>query len=326
MRLSLTVCLIASFGLAGSAQAQDKFPSKPVKILTPYGPGGATDIGARVIGEQLRTILGQTFITENKPGAFGILALDEMMRAKHDGYTLMSGNNTTNAVTPIVYEKKLSFDYLRDVTPITRVLEVPSFLVVTPSLPVRSVPKLIKYAKDNPGKLRYGTVGVGSYPHYDQEIFVRRAGIQVNHIPIKSGAAGLLRDIATGDVQVGSINVATALPMVRSGQVISIAVSSPRRLPDYPDMPTMAELGFGEASTIQWIAFFAPSSVPKDVLQTLHKAVVEAVNSPGATETFKKNIMFPAPHASLEEASAWLRQEVETWRRKTTEVKLEAAE
>ncbi len=321
--LLLSACLAFA---ALPAAAQDKYPSKPVRILVPYAPGGATDIVSRVLGEQLRNILGQPFVTENKPGAFGIVAIEEMARARPDGHTLMVGNNSTNAVTPVVFAKKLHFDYERDVQPIARLAEVPSFLLVPKDFPAKNVGELVAYAKQNPGKLRYGTVGIGSYPHYDMEMFVRRAGIEVNHIPIKSGAAGLLKELVTGDVQVGSINVATSLPMLKGGQVRALAVSSPQRLPDYPELPTMAELGFGEASTIQWLALFASAAVPSDIVEKLYKASVEALRAPATQDILKKNIMLAAPSASPAEAKAWLREELAKWRRVTAEVKIETAE
>jgi len=188
--LCAAVCALA---LTGVTAAQDQYPSKPIRIIGPYGPGGATDIVARLVGEQLRRSMGQPIVVENKPGAFGILALEEMMHAKADGYTIMVGNNSTHAVTPIVFSKKLSFDFERDVQPITRLAEVPSFLLVTPKdFPPRSVQELIAYAKQNPGKLRYGTVGVGSYPHYDMALLAKRAGLDMVHIPNKAGASGVI--------------------------------------------------------------------------------------------------------------------------------------
>jgi tripartite-type tricarboxylate transporter receptor subunit TctC len=268
------------------AAAQEKYPTRPIKIIGPYAPGGATDIVARVIGEQLRQSLKQAVVVENKPGAFGILAIEEMMHAKPDGYTIMVGNNTTNAVTPVVFADKLSFDYAKGIQPIIRMVEVPSFLVATAKkFPVRSVADAIAYAKQHPGEMRFGTVGVGSYPHYDMEMFVRKAGIKVNHIPNKGGASALLKDILTGDVQIASINVTTAAPMVKSGQVVPLAVSNAQRLADYPDIPTMTELGFGDVNTTQWIAFFAPAAVPKEVIATLFKACAEALKAPGPALT-----------------------------------------
>src|ERR1700686_5354887 len=153
---------------SGFAQAQDKYPSKPIKIIVPYVPGGATDIVARILADQMGKSLGQSVIVENKPGAFGIIAIEDMVRSPADGYTLMIGNVSTNAITPIIYAEKFKIDYARDVVPITNVVDIPAFLVATTKdFNVGSLPGLIDYAKNNPGKVRYGTVGPGSYPHYE---------------------------------------------------------------------------------------------------------------------------------------------------------------
>ena len=175
-RALLAMVSAACLALGGaSAQAQDKYPTKPVKILVPYAPGGATDIVARIIGEQLRIILGQSFVVENKPGAFGILAVEEMSRAKPDGYTFLIGNVSTNAITPLIFTKKMSIDYLKSVTAVTRLVDIPEFiLVTTKGFSAKSVPELIDNAKKNPGKVRYGTVGAGSYPHFDMAYFAKR--------------------------------------------------------------------------------------------------------------------------------------------------------
>jgi tripartite-type tricarboxylate transporter receptor subunit TctC len=311
---------------ATSAAAQDKYPSRPIKIIGPYAPGGATDIVARVIGEQLRQSLKQAVIVENKPGAFGILAIEEMMHAKPDGYTIMVGNNTTNAVTPIMFAKKLKFDYAHEVQPITKLIETPSFVLAAKSFPVKTVPEFIAYAKQHPGEVRFGTVGVGSYPHYDMELFVRKAGIKVNHIPNKAGASALLKDILTGDVQIGSITVATAMPLVKGGKVTPLAVTGARRLPDFPDIPTMSEIGYGDVSTIQWIGFFASNAVPKSVMETLFKASTEALNAPGPMNTFKANFMVPTPSASLDDARKWQQAELAKWRKAMSEVKIDVGE
>src|SRR5215212_10133989 len=173
--LLLSALCLAFAGLP--ATAQDKYPSKPVRILVPYAPGGATDIVSRVLGEQLRNVLGQPFVTENKPGAFGIVAIEEMARAKPDGYTLMIGNVSTNAITPILFPDRMKIKYDQDVVPVARLVDIPAFIAVTTKdFPVKSLKELVDYAKKNPGKVRYGTVGVGSYPHYDTEVFAKRAG------------------------------------------------------------------------------------------------------------------------------------------------------
>src|SRR5262245_21423555 len=173
----IALAALGVFIVAMAASAQDKFPSKVVKIVVPYAPGGATDIVARIVAEQMRQSLGQSFVVENKPGAFGIVALNEMMNARHDGYTLMVGNVSTNAITPVIVPERLKINYSRDVVPVTNLIDIPAYLVVaTTNFNVRTVAELIEYAKKNPGKLRYGSVGAGSYPHYDMEFFAKRAG------------------------------------------------------------------------------------------------------------------------------------------------------
>jgi len=175
----LIAVLFAALALsAGIAMAQDQYPSRPVKAIVPYAPGGATDIVARIVGDAFQKVTGQPFIVLNRPGAFGMLAIDEMVKAAPDGYTLMIGNVSTNAITPIIYANKMNFDYGRSVVAVTNLIDVPAFLLVTTAndFSVKSVPELIAYAKQNPGKVSYGTVGTGSYPHYDMAYFAKRAG------------------------------------------------------------------------------------------------------------------------------------------------------
>ena len=225
----LSAILLSAAGLSGllmlgmsTASAQDKYPNRTVKVLVPYAPGGATDITARIVGDEIGKITGQTFVIINKPGAFGMLAIDEMVKAEPDGYTLMIGNVSTNAITPILYSAKMNFDYAKSVTAVTNLIDVPAFLVVTTAndFPVKSVPELIDYAKKNPGKLHYGTVGVGSYPHYDMAYFAKRAGdLDMVALPNKNGASGVIQDMLRGDVQAAFLNVASTTGMVQVGQV-----------------------------------------------------------------------------------------------------------
>jgi tripartite-type tricarboxylate transporter receptor subunit TctC len=209
--------LCIAFGTV-TASAQDKYPSKPVKIVVPYAPGGATDIVARILGDQLRQITGQSFVVENKPGANGIVAINEMVNAKPDGYTLMIGNVTTNTITPVLTPAKLP-NYDKNVVAISRIVDIPEFLVVTTTnFNVKSVPELIEYAKKNPGKLRYGTVGAGSYPHYDMAFFAKKAGdLDMIAIHNKNGASGVINDMITGDTQASFLNVASTAAQVKAG-------------------------------------------------------------------------------------------------------------
>jgi tripartite-type tricarboxylate transporter receptor subunit TctC len=313
------LCLVA-----GAAQAQDKYPSRPVKVVVPYAPGGAVDIVARIVTEQMRQALGQPFIIENKPGAFGILGLEELARAKGDGYTLMFGNNNANVITPILYPKKMTIDVEKAVVPVARVADLPGFLIATmKNFPPATFAEFIAYAKQNPGKVRFSSVGVGSFPQYDMEILARRAGLDMVHIPNKAGASGMLNDLLSGDAQVAFLNVATPAAMVRAGQLRPLAVITEKRMPDYPDVPTLAELGFAGIGTVQWLAIFAPSGVPQAVIETIHKAAVEAVTSGAVQEKFKAQSLRAVPTSSPEEAKTFVQDEFALWNRITREVKID---
>jgi tripartite-type tricarboxylate transporter receptor subunit TctC len=310
------------------AGAQDKFPSKPVKILVPYAPGGATDIVARIVAEPMRQSLGQSFVVENKPGAFGILAIEEMARARPDGYTIQVGNVSTNAITPVIFTSKFKVNYDRDVAPVTNLIDVPAFLVVTTTnFAVKDVKELVEYAKKNPGKLRYGTVGAGSYPHFDMAYFAKRAGdLDMIAIHNKAGASGVINDMITGDTQASFLNVASTAAQVRAGKLKPIAVVNRERLAAYPDVPTMAEVGLPDVGTVAWNAMFAPAGTPKPVLETLHKAAVEALQAPAAKEALTKQNFNIVPSKSVDEAKAWLAGEIATWQKITATVKIDVTE
>ncbi|MFL9824742.1 Bug family tripartite tricarboxylate transporter substrate binding protein [Rhodoplanes sp. SY1] len=334
LSLAAAVCLAVTGGVAGSlvvattAAAQDKFPSKPVKIIVPYAPGGATDIVARLIGEHMRQDLGQSFVVENKPGAFGIIAIEEMARAKPDGYTLMVGNVSTNAITPVLFPKKFKIDYVKDVVPVTRLVDIPEFMVATTKdFPPKNVKELVDHAKKNPGKVRYGSVGVGSYPHYDAALFAKRAGdLDMVAIHNKAGASGVINDLVSGDAQFAFLNVASTAPMIKAGNLRPFALVNHARLPDYPDVPTMDELGYKGVGTIAWQGLFAPAGTPPEVLETLYKAAVKAMQAPAVQEAFKKQNFNVVPSPSVAEAKTWLAGEMKTWKTIADEVKIELAE
>ena len=228
------------------------YPDRPVKILVPYAPGGATDIVARIIGEQMRQTLGQPVVVENKPGANGIIAVEEMARAKPDGHTLMVGNVTTNAIAPVLYRKRYKINYETDVVPVQRLVDIPAFLLVTTTnFQPTTVAELIDQAKKNPGKVRYGTVGAGSYPHYDMAFFAKRAGdLSMIAIHNKAGASGVINDMVTGDTQAAFLNVASTAAMVRAGKLKPLALVNHERLPEHPDVPTMKEVGYADVGTL----------------------------------------------------------------------------
>src|SRR6266849_1952353 len=219
----------------------------------------------------------------------------------------MFGNNNANVITPILYAKKFTIDYERDVVPVARVADVPAFIIATTrNFPPKSFAELIGYARQNPGKVRYGSVGVGSFPQFDMEILARRAGL----------------DLVSGDTQVGFLNLATSGPMARAGQLRPLAMVTEKRLPEYPDVPTLAELGYPGVGTLQWLALFAPSGVPAEVIETLHKAAFAAANSPAVIDKLKVQVMRAVPTKSPAEAKAWLADEMALWRKIVAEVKI----
>ena len=310
----------------GGAQAQEKYPSKPIKVMVPFGPGSATDIVIRIVGEQMRAILGQPFVIENKPGAFGILAIEEMARARPDGYTLQIGNPGTNVLTPIVYKKKLQIDYAKEVVMVTRLSEVPLVLAVTTKdFPPRTYAEFIAYAKANPGKVRCASVGIGSNNHYDTEAFARWAGLELVHIPNKGGGAAITNDLVSGDAQVALVNAASSAGVIKGGQLRALAVMADERVPEYAELPTLKELGYANGKGL-WSALYAPSATPRPVLDTLHRAVVQALASEPVQSAFKKQMIKAVPDASIEAAAAWNAAETAYWKRLTEDVKVELPE
>lgn len=317
-------CLIAT---RGDVAAQEKFPSKPVKIITAFAPGSATDIMARLLAEQLRHELGQNVIVENKPGAFGIVAIEEMARARPDGHTLMLGNISTTVITPLLYRKKFSINPETDVTVVSRVGILYNFWTITAKAPPKTFAEFVAWAKERPGKVFYATNGVGSFPHYDSEILARRLGIKMEHISVKGGPPDYIKDMVTGDIHVAFTNSATATPFVRGGQLRALATNAPQRLAEFPDVPTMAELGYGAfAGTPLWSAVLAPAATPREVLVTINAAIQRALAADALKANFKKQTAIPSPSGSLEDTQAWLKAEFAHWTKIIDEVKLEIPE
>ena len=322
-RLNILLSAVAITLAGAQAQAQDKFPSKPIKIVVPFGPGSATDIVIRIVGEQMRPMLGQAVVIENKPGAFGIIAIEEMARSKPDGYTLQVGNPGTNVLTPIIYKKKMKVDYNKDVVMVTRLGEIPLILAATTkNFSPKTYAEFIAHAKANPGKVRYASVGIGSNNHYDTEAFAKWAGIQLVHIPNKGGGAAITNDLVTGDAQVALVNAASSAGVIKGGQLRALAVMSDVRLPEYRDAPTLKELGYSSGKGL-WSALYAPAATPPAALATVHKAVVQALNSEPVQTAFKRQMIKAVPNASIEDARAWNAAETAYWKKVTEEVKVE---
>ena len=316
---------IVVFGVS-AAVAQDKYPSKPIRVMVPFAAGSATDITIRIVGEQMRIMTGHGFVVENKPGAFGILAIEEMVKSPPDGYTLQVGNAGINVLTPIIYKDKFKIDYNNDVTMVTRLGEIPLILAATTKdFEPKTYAEFIAYAKANPGKVRYASVGVGSNNHYDTEAFAQWAGIKLHHIPNKGGGGAIANDVLRGDVHVVLVNAASSAGLAKSGMIRVLAVMADQRLPDYPDAPTLKELGYAAGKGL-WSALYAPSKTPRDVLETLHRQIVQALNAETVRTTFGKQMIKAIPNPSIADAQDWNKLETAHWRKITEDVKIDRPE
>lgn len=322
---SIFISLLCAVPLATPSNAGDAYPVRAVRIIVPFAPGGTTDIVARVLGEELKNALGQPFIVENKSGGQGILAIQDLVRAAPDGYTLMLGNVSTNALTPILNAKRMSISYERDVVPVMRLVDVAGVLAATTrNFSPQTVQELIAYAKKNPDRVSYGTTGTGGYVHCDMALLAKQAGdLAMAPIPNKNGGSGMLNDLLVGTTQVAFINAASAAGTVKAGALRALAVVNHQRLPDYPGVPTMDEAGFPDVGTIAWQGLFAPAKTPRDVLEKIRAATARALGTPAVRRALEQQNFNIVPTESLEEAKSWLADEMNRWRKITADLKIE---
>jgi tripartite-type tricarboxylate transporter receptor subunit TctC len=301
-------------GFAAAAQADPSYPNKPIRIIVPYGPGGATDIVARVLSENLKESLGQPVVVENRPGGNGIVAIQEVARAKPDGYTLLIGNVTTQMINPLIEGSKMPVDPFKVLTPVARLVEIPAILVATKvNFPPNTVAELAEYAKARPGELNYNSSGYLAYSHIDLLMLQKKTGTKMTLIPLKAGAGGGQIDLMNGDVHVALQNAATVTPIVQSGKLKALAVTSATRLAELPDVPTMQEAGFGDIGTNAWQALYAPADTPNDVLETVHQSVMKALSDEKAQAQFTKLQFTIVPTKTLPEAKTWMQGEIARW-------------
>ena len=282
LRTAAAVFLMASLvALDAGAQA---FPTKPIRLVVPFAPGGSSEIIARSVGNGMAQDLGQAVYVDNKPGASGNIAMEEVKRAAPDGYTLILGHVGTLAVNPALYGAKLPYDPVKDFTPIALVARVPNVIAVHPQkLPVRSLAELVEMAKKQPGKLNYGTAGNGSAGHLAMEYFKSVAKIDLVHVPYK-GTGPMVTDLMGGQIEMTFNGIPPISGQLRSGKIKPIAVGAAQRVPAFPDVPTIAESGYPGFETSQWYGIIAPANVPKPVLDRLHAAIVAALKSKEATQ------------------------------------------
>ncbi|MGZ5034657.1 MAG: Bug family tripartite tricarboxylate transporter substrate binding protein [Usitatibacter sp.] len=301
------------FSLAAAAQPADTYPSRPVKILVPYGPGGATDIIARHIAIKLQDVLGQPFVVENKPGASGNIAMELVAKAPADGYTLLVGNVSTNAINETAFAHTLQIKPSRDLAGITRLIEIPHLVAGATSFAPNSVVEMVEWARRNPGKLNYASASIGSYPHLDMLRLIKATGIQATHIPYKGGAGQMVPALLSGEVQVAFINLASTGEQIKAGRLKALAATTPERLPELPNVATMAEQGYAGIGTNAWQGLFAPAATPKPIIDKLFAAVSGVLSRPEMKEMLARQLMTVSLSASPQEFTDQVRAETQSW-------------
>ena len=296
--------LILSVGtavLAAPAAAQTNYPVKPVRIVAPFPPGGATDVLCRLFSQKLAAAFGQQFIVDNRPGAGGSIGYAIVAKSPADGYTLLLTTKGGLVINPYLY-KSLPFDALKDFAMISLVMSAGPVLVVHPSVPATSVQELIALAKAHPGKLNYGSGGVGTTAHVAGEFLKAITGIQIVHIPYKGNAVALL-DLIAGQTDLQFGDMVPSVPHIRSGKVRALAVTTEKRSPALPDVPTMAEAGIHEAFPSQWWGMAAPRGTPRPIIDRVNAELAVITKSPDVLERFDSLGVFPehtTPEQTLE--------------------------
>ena len=315
------LCLLVFLAVQGSAVA-DNYPSKPIKIVVPWPAGGPADQRSRQIAAKLTKAVDQPVVIENRPGASGAIGASAVAKAPPDGYTLLWGTVYDLAINPAV-NLALGYDPLRDFAPITQASS--SYLVLNawPELGVRSMKELIALAKAKPGQLNCGSSGNATAPHFALEVLNRSANIDITHVPFK-GDAPLLTDLLGGHVDIGFNVTTTALPHVKAGKLVPLAVSSPKRLAPFSEVPTVAELGFPEMEITLWAGVFAPAGTPAQIIKRLNTELVKIINSPEIREQWISGGAEAVP-TTPEEFAAFIQSEQARWSRliKQTGVKME---
>lgn len=277
--LGLLATAALSSGLATTAaQAQPAFPSKPLSIIVPFAAGGATDILARIVGQALSTEIGQSVIIENRPGAGGNIGGQLAAKANPDGHTLFMGAVGTHAINPSLY-KKMPYDPIQDLAPLTRVANVPNLLVANPQQPFKTVQELIAYAKAHPGKVNFGSSGNGTSIHLSGEMFSHMAKVDIVHVPYK-GSAPAMNDLLGNQIAIMFDNMPSALQYVRAGKLNALGVTSAKRSPELPNVPTIAEAGVPGYEASSWFGLFVPAATPAPVQAKLHAALVKVLAQP----------------------------------------------
>ena len=308
IRKFLLASLVFAAASAAPAQAQD-WPNRPVKIIVPFAPGGNADGMARIIGQRLGDVLGQQFVVENRTGAGGTIAVQDVARSAPDGYTLLWGVQPQIVIIPAM--QKVSYDPVKDLAPISVLATNPFVLVANGKLPVKSVAEFVIWAKSQPAKLSYGSSGIGSVAQLAMALFLKRAGLDMTPVHYR-GNAPALADVVAGHVPVMFSSLADALPQAQAGNVRFLAMSGTKRAAQVPDVPTVEEAGYAGYNVITWNGLMAPAQTPRPIVERVAMEVARAVKEPAFAERLTKFGVDPLGN-SPEEFAKLIQQEIPVW-------------
>jgi len=298
-------------GFSENTQAQE-YPNKPIKMIIPFSPGGASDLVGRILQTKLGEVLGQPIIIENKPGASGNIGMEMAAKSAPDGYTLFLGNIGTMAINPALYPN-IKVNPLKDFIPITEVVDVPSALVTNTSLPVNTVAELITYLKANPGKFNYASPGSGSANRLQTERFMGLTGTKLAHIPYKGGAGPATVGMIGGETQMMFVTLSSAQEFIKSGRLKGLAVTSPSRMPELPNVPTISEAGFKDLTGGSWQILAVPAGTPRDIVNKLYTATVATMMMPEIRDRLDRQGAIVLTSKSPEAAREFLNNETQRW-------------
>ena len=304
---AFAACL--GIALAALAHAQG-YPSKPVRIIAPFAPGSTIDIIGRIIAPRLTEALGQPVIVENRSGAGGMLGMDAAAKSAPDGHTLAIGALGPLAMNPSLYPKT-PFDPVRDFAAVSLLATGPVVIAVHPSIPARTVTELVELAKKRPGQLNYGSPGVGTSPHLTGELFKIQTGADIVHVPYK-GNAEAITDLIGGQISIVFTGVPPVVPLAKAGKVRLLATTGKQRMPNLPDVPTIAEAGVNGADVLIWYGVVVPAATPRDVIARLNREIVKLMNLPDVREKFAQQSVDPATDTP-EQFAQMIRDEVARW-------------
>ena len=307
-RVLAAVC-VGTF--AAGAQAQE-YPSRPIRMVVPFGPGGSSDFTARIIQPKMIERLGQQVVVDNRAGASGNVGVEIAARAPADGYTCFLGNIGTMAINPSIFPN-FPVSPLRDFIAVSMVVDVPGALATHPSIPAKSIQEFVAYAKTRPGQLNYGSSGAGSAQRLAYEVFMSRAGINIVHIPYKGGAGAATTAVLAGEVSSTMVTVASFIPHVKTGKLRVLAVVAPSRVPQLPDVPTFAESGFPELTVGSWQGMYLPAGTPKPVVDRMFKAMTAVLADPWVIERFTLGGAIVLPSKSPQEFAQFMKQQNALW-------------